>query len=299
MPHRLLLPTLVLTIATLSAGGVAVTKRASDEGTAATIAPAETVTLSPGTFTYPLPGEYLFEGRRVPAPVKVVRLDAPLEIMKQQVGLADYRLCVDAGACQPSNAPPAGAGDVPVTGVNYRDAVAYARWYGEATGMTWRLPSDEEWAYAAHERFAGDRLELADDPDNPAIAWIRDYQRAAAYGRQPDPNPRPHGHFGTNTRGLDDLAGNVWEWTSTCYTRVALDAEGGDVRNRTENCGVRVLEGSHRAYMSDFIREGKSGGCAVGTPPDHLGFRLIREVEQGPPIARLWDALQRMTQPSG
>ncbi|TGV96539.1 formylglycine-generating enzyme family protein, partial [Mesorhizobium sp. M2E.F.Ca.ET.154.01.1.1] len=26
-----------------------------------------------------------------------------------------------------------------------------------------------------------------------------------------------------------------------------------------------------------FIRDGKSGGCAVGTPPDNLGFRLVRE----------------------
>ena len=29
--------------------------------------------------------------------------------------------------------------------------------------------------------------------------------------------------------------------------------------------------------MSNFIRDGRSGGCAVGTPPEHLGFRLVRE----------------------
>jgi hypothetical protein len=29
--------------------------------------------------------------------------------------------------------------------------------------------------------------------------------------------------------------------------------------------------------MSNFVREGKSGGCAVGTPPDYLGFRLVQE----------------------
>ena len=38
-----------------------------------------------------------------------------------------------------------------------------------------------------------------------------------------------------------------------------------------------MLEGLHRAYMSNFVRDGKSGGCAVGTPPEHLGFRLVRE----------------------
>jgi hypothetical protein len=29
--------------------------------------------------------------------------------------------------------------------------------------------------------------------------------------------------------------------------------------------------------MSNFVSDGKSGGCAVGTPPDNLGFRLVRD----------------------
>jgi hypothetical protein len=40
---------------------------------------------------------------------------------------------------------------------------------------------------------------------------------------------------------------------------------------------VHAVEGFHRTYMSNFIRDGKSGGCAVGTPPDNLGFRLVRD----------------------
>ena len=39
--------------------------------------------------------------------------------------------------------------------------------------------------------------------------------------------------------------------------------------------------------MSNFIREGKSGGCAVGTPPDHLGFRLVRDGQRMPRLVRL------------
>jgi hypothetical protein len=37
--------------------------------------------------------------------------------------------------------------------------------------------------------------------------------------------------------------------------------------------------------MSSFIRDGKSGGCAVGTPPEHLGFRLVRDDARFPAIA--------------
>jgi hypothetical protein len=40
---------------------------------------------------------------------------------------------------------------------------------------------------------------------------------------------------------------------------------------------VRFLEGRHRTPMSTFIRDGRSGGCSVGAPPDNLGFRLVRE----------------------
>ena len=43
------------------------------------------------------------------------------------------------------------------------------------------------------------------------------------------------------------------------------------------NCGIRVVEGRHRTYMPQFIRDPRAGGCSIGTPPRHLGFRLVRE----------------------
>ncbi len=49
------------------------------------------------------------------------------------------------------------------------------------------------------------------------------------------------------------------------------------VEQSVENCGVRVADGRHRGYMSTFIRDGKSGGCAAGLAPDNLGIRLVRE----------------------
>jgi formylglycine-generating enzyme required for sulfatase activity len=78
-----------------------------------------------------------------------------------------------------------------------------------------------------------------------------------------------------------DLSGNVWEWTSTCYVRATLAADGS-IRRSIDNCGVHVVEGRHRTYMSNFIRDGKSGGCAAGTPPDNLGFRLVRDTLEAP-----------------
>jgi hypothetical protein len=28
--------------------------------------------------------------------------------------------------------------------------------------------------------------------------------------------------------------------------------------------------------VPDFIRDARAGGCSAGTPPSHLGFRLVR-----------------------
>jgi hypothetical protein len=30
-------------------------------------------------------------------------------------------------------------------------------------------------------------------------------------------------------------------------------------------------------HMSDFIRDPRTGGCALGKPPRNLGFRLVRD----------------------
>lgn len=240
------------------------------------IAAAEAVMIAPGAIDYHLPGEFLVGGRPVSATVETATFPDGLRVMRHQVSLTDYQRCVDAGACKPAGARPAGDTDsVPVTGVNFLDAIAYADWYAATTGQRWRLPTAAEWAFAAGERFVGEEFSEADDPDNPAIAWIRRYREEAAYRRQPDPHPKPRGHFGPNSNGVEDLSGNVWEWTSTCYVRVTLADDRKSVLHRTENCGVHVAEGSHRAFMSDFIRDGKSGGCAVGTPPDNLGIRLV------------------------
>ena len=134
------------------------------------------------------------------------------------------------------------------------------------------MPTDEEWAFAAGSKFADDALPV--DDDDPSKRWIAKFERESE--RITGAEARAYGSFGANENGLVDLAGNVWEWTATCFTRYRLDDAGKTVSS-TSNCGVRVVEGQHRSYVTDFIRDARGGGCMAGIPPDNLGFRLVRE----------------------
>jgi formylglycine-generating enzyme required for sulfatase activity len=241
----------------------------------------ELVTLKAGTVTYRPAGEYLKAGIPVDAPLATVRLPRGLAIMKRQVTEGEYRRCVEDGACAATAGTPSAPPDHPAVNISWRDARAYAAWLSKKTGRTYRLPTEAEWAYAAGSRFHDDALGAGMDDDRAARAIARYEQESR---RAPgETATRPTGGFGANEHGILDLAGNVWEWTDTCFDRVTLDASGRAATAPVRNCGIRVLEGPHRAYVADFIRDARSGGCAAGIPPVHLGFRLV--LDRGAPVA--------------
>ncbi|WP_407176788.1 SUMF1/EgtB/PvdO family nonheme iron enzyme [Bradyrhizobium sp. STM 3562] len=232
----------------------------------------EMVEVAAGTTSYRAAGDFTRSGKVAEAPLQRLHFPKPLSIMKHQVSSADYQACVDDGACSALDRGVIVAIDRPAVQVNWHDANAYAAWLSRKTGEHYRLPRDEEWAFAAGSKFVDDGVPV--DLDDPAKRWIARYERETA--RDADSATRPFRAFGINENGLSDLAGNVWEWTTTCFDRSVLDEQGHVVKTNA-NCGVRVAEGAHRAYVTDFIRDARAGGCAAGTPPSNLGFRLVRD----------------------
>ncbi len=231
------------------------------------------VALHPGTVSYRMAGDFTRAGRQTEAPLRSVRFAKPLSIMKHQVSAADYQQCVDEASCRALERGVAVAADRPGVQVSWHDADAYAAWLSRKTGERYRLPTDEEWAYAAGSKFRDDGLPV--DQSDPSKRWLARYERESERGPA-DPKTRPFGSFGANENGLLDLGGNVWEWTSTCFVRSALN-DAGETVSSSPNCGVRVAEGQHRSYVTDFVRDARAGGCAAGVPPSNLGFRLVRE----------------------
>jgi formylglycine-generating enzyme required for sulfatase activity len=241
------------------------------------------VELHTGSASYRVNGDFTHAGRQAAAPLVAVSFERPLAIMKHQVSSSDYRRCVDDGACRALDRGVVVAADRRAVQISWHDANGYAAWLSRKTGETYRLPTDQEWAFAAGSKFKDDGIAI--DDNDPSKRWIARYEREA--DRAPsDPGTRTFGAFGSNESGLQDVGGNVWEWTATCFVRRVLD-DAGKVVSENPNCGVRIVEGQHRAYVTDFIRDAKAGGCAVGVPPDNLGFRLVVERDRWPGVQHL------------
>ena len=138
--------------------------------------------------------------------------------MRHQVTATDYQRCVTKAAVPPP-VEVRDRLDRPAVQVSWRDASAYASWLSRRTGGTYRLPTDEEWAFAAGSRFMDDSVGGRKRIPRTAGSRATTSQPQTAHV---DEQVKPAGTFGVNEHGLRDMAGNVWEWTNTCYVRTAL-----------------------------------------------------------------------------
>ncbi|AEC21820.1 putative nitrate reductase [Pusillimonas sp. T7-7] len=236
--------------------------------------------IKPGELSYYPPGEYLKGGYPVNPPLTQLVFNTNLHIMQRQVSQAEFAACVQAKACKQLDKDQRGAvaPNLPVVGVSWRDATDYAAWLSRETGHHYRLPSFAEWVHAAGPGYKEDIVLEAFDPADPAQRWLAEYKLETQRSTAVDAQLRPFGGFGQNEAGMQDMVGNVWDWTDTCHSRYNLDIS--DVSSNSkggQNCGLRVVAGPHRSVITDFIRDPKGGACSVGIPPSNLGFRLVRD----------------------
>ncbi len=92
----------------------------------------------------------------------------------------------------------------PVVNVSPKDAETFAAWRSKRDGVTYRLPTEEEWEFAARN---GGAVKL--------YPWGDRWEADRAVVREA--TPRAVGTYpeGKNRWGVVDLVGNVWEWTSS------------------------------------------------------------------------------------
>ena len=148
----------------------------------------------------------------------VVGLDVQFE--RYEVTNRRYKLCVDAGECDPpapqfSTFSASGTGDLPVTGLDIIQADIFCRWIGR------RLPTLEEWNAAA----TGEDGPWPWGNADPTTEHANLLYEAPPEGSDPfagDPDEVGARPMGASPGGIEDLIGNVFEWTSS------FPAENGD-----------------------------------------------------------------------
>ncbi len=99
--------------------------------------------------------------------------------------------------------------DQPVIGVSFEDARRFAAWLSAQLGVVKRLPTEDEWEKAA--RGGRDAIYPWGD-ESPADGARANY---SGNGRFKATSPVGSFEAGRNAYGLFDMAGNVWQWTST------------------------------------------------------------------------------------
>lgn len=178
-----------------------------------------------------------------------------------EVTVSAYQACVSAGGCTPAatdsklcNGGKSEKGNHPINCVTWDQATAYCGWAKK------RLPTEEEWEYAARGK-DGRKYPWGNDAPGDQLCWDRWLSGAGTcvVGSYP---------AGRSPFGLQDMAGNVREWTASGFSEDYTENRTGIAR---VNRGGSWL-GSRAKDVHTAIR--------IAFPPPHhdndVGFRCAR-----------------------
>ncbi len=163
-------------------------------------------------------------------------------ITREEISWAQFRrFCIELEGCNKAELELVNVDDrLPVTGVSLETVQAFARWLSERTGFEYRLPTSEEWAWAARG---------APDPNRNCHVSIEGVERGLS------PVAAETGQL--NDFGLKNMLGNAQEWV---LDGEKLSALGGSFADPIGMC------------VATTAREHNGEGA-----PD-TGFRLVREL---------------------
>ncbi|MEL6580933.1 MAG: SUMF1/EgtB/PvdO family nonheme iron enzyme [Cyanobacteria bacterium J06621_12] len=140
----------------------------------------------------------------------------------------------------------------PVVLISYQDALAYAAWKGKQTGASYRLPTAAEWEKAARGE-AGKYFPWGNDWEESGTNFG---QSGLNYTSEIASFP-----LSKSVYGVEDMAGNVFEYTSTLKRQ--------DTRAVMKGCSWDDLPG--------FCRAAYGHTRPVASRHILFGFRLVKE----------------------
>jgi formylglycine-generating enzyme required for sulfatase activity len=168
--------------------------------------------------------------------------------------------CVEGKACRFPFDEGWGRDQHPVIHVSWNDIQKYLQWLNTKTASNYRLPSSEEWEYAA---LAG---------ASTTYDWGDELGKNKANceecgSKWDNKQTAPVASFKPNRFGLHDMNGNVSEWVSNCFpTR-----EKG-----SQSCMTYMYRGGAWSYPAEATDPRLYGDAYGEFRANFLGFRLAR-----------------------
>jgi len=167
----------------------------------------------------------------------------------------------------PASELTSGDADLPVEGISLEQSMAFCAWISEVRGEQILLPSEAEWEYAASSR------------GRYAFPWGNDWDPHRVNTADAGPGyATKTGDFtrGRSAEGIEDLAGNLEEWTRTPYQPYPGGSLVRDRIFKEQGPGYHVLRGGSYTLYGDLClakrRHGFTANYAV------TGLRIVRHL---------------------
>jgi formylglycine-generating enzyme required for sulfatase activity len=219
----------------------------------------EMVLVPPGKYYRGSPAGKGSEDER---PQKVITLTKAMWVGKYEVTQAQYMAVT--GKANPSMFAKEGAdaAKYPVEQVSHDDAVAFC---AAATGGKFQLLTEAQWEYACR---AGTRTEWYNGDDEKKVGEI------AQFDGNNNKATAEVGSKTANAFGLNDMAGNVWEWCADWHGDKSYATSSEKDPTGAESGSHRVSRGGSWDGSAGSCRSACRGRGTPGYRGNFLGFRL-------------------------
>jgi formylglycine-generating enzyme required for sulfatase activity len=156
---------------------------------------------------------------------------------------------------------------LPVEQVSWDDAQEFIKRLNAKTGQKYRLPSEAEWEYAAR---AGSptNYSFGDDTNQLSrFAWFADNSGNTTH---------PVGEKTANNFGLNDMHGNVWEWTQDCWNGNYAGAPADGSAWTAGDCFMRIARGGSWLFYPQELRAAYRFRYGTTNRLNSFGLRVAR-----------------------